>query len=307
MGAVPEKSRFELLVTDIDNTVFDWVTYYVHAFSSMLHDVSRSTGIQWDVLASESKVVFEQHGSIEYPFLIQELPSVIDFYGADIDRMLAESVRPARDVFLKAAEHHLKPYGDVVRALQLIRKDFPNLPIVALTDAPRYVAMWKLNKLGLLGHFDAVYGLPDPKIPICNVNRRIKVDPDILLKHLQQNRFGFAGKIRILPDDYEKPGVRGLKTVLMDYELDETVESRAKVLWVGDNLRKDVGLGRKLGVVTAWAEYGTMISSDILNGLLTFSPTQNVHKNVSLVANDPTTPKPHHTLSCFSEVAKLLS
>lgn len=299
--------KYKLIVTDIDNTVFDWVNYYVTAFSQMLSHVSKEIGVPWDVLAEESKAVFTAQGSIEYPFLVQELSSVNRFYGFDIDSMLEKLVRPARDLFLKAAEPLLKPYPGVADTLERLRREYPQTPIVALTDAPRYVAMWKLNKLGLLPYFDAVYGLADPRIPTCEINRRVKVDPDILLKHLQRSNFGFGGKIRILPDDYEKPGTRGLKTVLMDYDMDEPREGRSKVLWIGDNLRKDVGLGIALGVETAWAEYGTRVSAELLAKLISFSPTSNVHKNVYLKSGSPDVPRPQYVLESFSDLVPMLA
>lgn len=227
-----------LVVIDIDNTVFDWVQYYVTAIGALFAKVESLTGIPVATQAEEAREVFTRHGSIEYPFLIQELPSVVALYKKDIDRMLEHVVEPGRKAFLDAAGSCLVPYPDVVATLQKFKTRFPSLPLVALTDAPRYVAMWKLNKLGILPYFNAVYGLADPRIPTCEDNNRVKVDPGILLKHLQQSNFGFAGKIRILPDEYEKPGTRGLKTVLMDYELEEDKELRRQVLWAGDNLKK---------------------------------------------------------------------
>lgn len=299
-------SPISLIVLDIDNTVFDWVNYYVHAFTALLDHVADVTGVPWLELATEAKDVFTRHGSIEYPFLVQELPSVNQFYGADIDRMLEEAVRIAREKFLKAAEPHLKPYRGVFETFGEIRKRHPDVPIVALTDAPRYVAMWKLNKLGLLNFFDAVYGLADPRIPTCEINRRVKVSPDILFKHLKQHNFGYQGRIRILPDEYEKPGVRGLKTVLMDYELDENLALRKHVIWVGDNLRKDIGLGNKLGVTTGWAEYGTRIEPQLMQRLASFSPTQNIHKNVAIKSDSPEAPKPDVRLNAFEELLTVL-
>lgn len=295
-----------LIVCDIDNTVFDWVNYYVHAFSALLDHVSNVTGVAWLELAAEAKDVFSDHGSIEYPFVVQELPSVNRHYGTNIDLMLDEAVGIARERFLKAAETHLRPYLGVEDTFKEFKKRYPNTPIVALTDAPRYVAMWKLNKLGLLHYFDAVYGLPDPRIPTCDINRRVKVSPDILFKHLQQRNFGFKGRIRILPDDYEKPGVRGLKTVLMDYDLDEELKTRKQVLWIGDNLRKDIGLGNKLGVTTAWAEYGTKIDPHNLSRLASFSPAQNIHKNLSIKSESPDAPRPDIRLSTFADVLQLI-
>ncbi len=304
---VTRSSSVKLIVTDIDNTVFDWVTYYVRSFEALLKKVESITGIPYERLASEAREVFTRHGSIEYPFLIQELPSIDQHYGNDIDRMLAEAVDPGRKTFLKTAESWLVPYKGVRETLEEMRRRLPEVPIVALTDAPRYVAMWKLNKLGLLPHFSAVYGLADPRIPTCERNGRVKVDPEILLKHLQQSNFGFKGRIRILPDEYEKPGTRGLKTVLMDYNLDEDPAHRGSVLWVGDNLRKDVGLGQRLGVRTAWARYGVLSDENLYRLLHEFSPVANVHKNASFAAGAPDAPQPTHTLGEFADLLNFLS
>ncbi len=294
-----------LFVTDIDNTLFDWVRYYVHAFSGLLREVEAIIGVPYAQLAEEAKDVFVRHGSIEYPFVVQELPSVTAHFGDDIDAMLAQAVRPSRQAFNAGAETYLKPYDGVPEALAAFRAEHPGVPLVALTDAPRYVAMWKLNKLGILPLFDAVYGLPDPRIPTSTEHGRVKVDPEILLKHLQQNNFGFTGRIRILPDDYEKPGTKGLKTVLMDYEMDEDPVHRASVVWVGDNQRKDVGLGKRLGVRTAWASYGKP-DPTLLARLIEFSPPQNIHKNAALSSSEQETARPDYTLAVFADILDCL-
>lgn len=299
--------RYRLLVLDIDNTVFDWVAYYVHAIESLLDKVVELVPVPREQLIQEAKKVFEHHDSIEYPFLVQELPSVRKHYGSNVDRMLDEAVKPSRDVFLQQAALYFRPYGDVMAALKEIRQRFPELPIVALTDAPRYVAMWKLNKLGILHEFSAVYGLPDPVLPTAPEIGRVLVEPKILLKHVTKSKFGFKGKIRILPEDYEKPGTRGLKTVLMDYGLDEDPTTRHQVLWVGDNLKKDVGLGRQLGVSTVWARYGTMIASELKERLIAFSPMDKVTKNVALDPADQNTPKPDYVIDQFSGLLDILA
>lgn len=299
-------NKTSLIVTDIDNTVFDWVTYYVHCFGALLHTVEGIVGVPYATLAAEARDVFVAHGSIEYPFLIQELPSINKHYGKDIDRMLEEAVEPGRKTFLAVAESHFKPYAGVIETFKKLRSDHKGLPIVALTDAPRYVAMWKLKKLGMLAYFDAVYGLADPRIPTSRESNRVKVDPEILLKHLSHENFGFTGKIRILPDEYEKPGVRGLKTVLMDYDIDEPQERRGEVIWVGDNLRKDVGLGEKLGVRTVWAKYGANVPKDMLVKLAEFSPPLNIHKNANIPTGDQASPKPKATIESFAELLGLV-
>lgn len=292
-----------LFVTDIDNTLFDWVSYYTEAIEALFAEVTRVTGVGFSTLAGEAREVFARHGSIEYPFLVQELPSVAAYYGHDVDRLLHEAVEPARKRFLEVAGARMNPFSGVTDTLTELRQGFGGrVPLIALTDAPRYVAMWKMNKLGLLHLFDAVYGLPDPRVPIDTVARRAKVDSEILLKHLDRWSFGFTGKIRILPEEYEKPGIKGLKTVLLDYELDEDPARRREVLWIGDNLRKDVGLGSRLGVHTAWASYGARIAEDRLAVLRQISPPRNLEKNANLHPGDEDTPKPTMVLERFSDL-----
>lgn len=293
----------KLLVLDIDNTVFNWVEYYTVCMEAMLTALSSVVHVPLATLYSEARSVFEREGSIEYPFLIQELPSVLAHYGSDIESLLREGVEPSRQIFNAKAHEVLKPYPGVIATLAALKQTYPALPIVALTDAPRYVAMWKLNKLGLLAYFDAVYGLDDPRIPIDKATQKVKVDPEILIKHLQKSSFDFTGRIRILPDDYEKPGTKGLKTVLMDFEMESHL---GDVLWVGDNLRKDVGLGKRLGVHTAWARYGTVIAPASKDLLLQFSPLQNVHKNVALDPQNQESPQPDFILEQFADLSRAL-
>lgn len=297
----------KLIVTDIDNTIFDWISYYVHSLGALFANVAREIGCSEDVLRGEAKQIFSAHASIEYPFLIQEMPTVLEHYGSDIDGMLSSLVEPSRLIFKAEAEKWLVPYPNVLKTFKKLKELYPSTPIVALTDAPRYVAMWKLNKLGLLGEFSAVYGLADPRLPTDPVLGRVKVTPKILLKHLQQSNFNYAGKIRILPDEYEKPGVRGLKTVLMDYDLDESKESRGQVIWVGDNLRKDVGLGKKLGVQSIWASYGTKVDPKMFELLRTFSPDENVEKNIYIDHKGAEAPVPDFVLDeSFAELIQFL-
>ncbi|MBC7533792.1 MAG: hypothetical protein H7318_19670, partial [Oligoflexus sp.] len=157
---------------------------------------------------------------------------------------------------------------------------------------------------GLLRFFSAVYGLPDPSIPIDEETQEVKVDKEILVKHLQKSKFGFEGRIRILPDDYEKPGTKGLKTVLMDYEMESHL---GDVLWVGDNLRKDVGLGKRLGVHTGWASYGTEIRPESKDLLLQFSPMGNVAKNVALDPKNSESPQPDFVLNSFTDIIQAIN
>lgn len=291
----------KLIVTDIDNTLFDWVDYYANAIPPMLKEVESITSIPYSQLAKEASVVFSEH-SIEYPFVVQELPSVVDFCDHDVDKMLQQVAEPSRAAFKDAAAAHLIPYKKVIYTLDILSKAHPEIPIVALTDAPRYIAMWKLNKLGILHYFDAVFGLEDPILPVDKYHR-VKVDSEVLMKHLRKHNFDFKGKVRILPDEYEKPGVKGFKSILVEYDIDDPQQ----VLWIGDNVTKDIALGKKLGVVTAWAKYGATHSKKTLKMLQDFAPSDNMERHSNMHQLTAETPQPDVVLESFDQILAIVT
>ena len=91
--------------------------------------------------------------------------------------------------------------------------------------------------------------------------------------------------------------------MLMDFDMED---AKDQVLWVGDNLRKDVGLGKQLGVKTVWAKYGTNIDDEIRERLLAFSPDTNVARNVSLDPMSEDSPVPDFVLPTCSHLSDVL-
>ena len=71
------KRGIDVLVTDLDNTLFDWFDIWYTSFSAMLHEIERISEIPVEILEREIKAVHEKHGTSEYAFLIEELPSLI--------------------------------------------------------------------------------------------------------------------------------------------------------------------------------------------------------------------------------------
>lgn len=291
--------KIKIIITDIDNTLFDWVAYYANAFSAKLKKVEEVTGIPYDQLTKECKAIFADK-SIEYPFVVQELSCIAEFCNQNVETMLNEVAEPSRAAFKDAAAPFLVPYKGVIYTLATLKKKYPDIPIVALTDAPRYVAMWRLNKLGLLRYFDAIFGLEDPKLPVDQYGN-VKVDEKILLKHIKGSNFGFEGKIRVLPDEYEKPGIMGLQCVLMEYGIEDPKEA----LWIGDNVFKDIELGKKVGVTTAWAAYGSKnLTKKNLKTLSAWSPNENIVKHANVKELTEELPQPDIVLEQFEDILK---
>lgn len=64
------------LITDFDNTLYDWAGFHIPAFTAMLDTLVIESGRKRHQLIREFKAVHQRHGTSEYAFSISELPSL---------------------------------------------------------------------------------------------------------------------------------------------------------------------------------------------------------------------------------------
>src|SRR5882672_3964281 len=76
MGAAPGRPAVTVLVTDMDNTLFDWLEMWQAAFGAMLERLTADSGVPRETLEQEFFAIHQRHGTTEYAFAIQELPSL---------------------------------------------------------------------------------------------------------------------------------------------------------------------------------------------------------------------------------------
>jgi phosphoglycolate phosphatase len=69
-------SRTRLILVDLDNTLYDWVAFFVPSMPAMLSELCDMLDARMEDLLSELRSVYERHGLVEYAFSIQALPSV---------------------------------------------------------------------------------------------------------------------------------------------------------------------------------------------------------------------------------------
>ena len=66
----------KMLITDLDNTLYDWVTFFSKAFKAMVKELSAIVDTAEDQLLDEFKALHQHYNNTEQPFTILELPSV---------------------------------------------------------------------------------------------------------------------------------------------------------------------------------------------------------------------------------------
>jgi phosphoglycolate phosphatase len=277
--------RIRAVVTDLDNTLYPWVDYIVPSLEAMVASLVATTGLPRVRIVQALKAVYSKYESNEYPFAIQE-SGIFEPYDADFDSFNALVLRPAQEAFRAARDKYLRPFPGVRETLDALRAR--GVKVVGLTDAPRNAAELRLKHLKLDGHFDALYTLPGYPLPE-------NVDPEIRRRE-EAGHYRSKTPVVELPRDAEKPSPDGLARILADFRL----EGR-DVLYVGDNVKKDMPVARACGATGVWAEYGTYVSGEYRERLAVISAASVTKRHVA----DETATRWPLAISSFVQVLAL--
>ncbi len=263
-------ARIRAVVTDLDNTLYSWVDYIVPSLEAMVASLASTTGLPRIRIVQSLKAVYTKYGSNEYPFAIQE-SDLFAPYKQDFDSFNELVIWPAARAFKAARERYLRPYPGVPETLDAVRAR--GLALVALSDAPRNAAELRMKWLKLDGHFDALYTLPGYPLPE-------HVDPRIRRKEAE-GHYRSKTPVVELPREAEKPSPAGLARILQDFDL-----AGEEVLYIGDNLQKDMPVAQACGVLGVWAEYGTYVSGEYRERLAVISAKAVTRRHVGEEAEE---------------------
>jgi phosphoglycolate phosphatase len=285
-----------LVVTDMDNTLYSWIDFIVPAVEGMVTAICRATGFPRIKVVQSLKAVYARYESNEYPFALQESSIYAEFpeFGS-FDKLVIE---PARTAFSEARKKYMKPYKTVEDTLQKLRER--KVPVVALTDAPRNPAEYRVRKMGLDKLLTALYTLPGFTFP-ASAEGQTLVAPDIQQKE-ERGEYRAACPVIELKKEHEKPATDGLLQICRTYGVDPT-----EVLVIGDSLKKDIALAQKVGALDAWAEYGTYVSLEYRERLDTVSAPSITRRHAASVFEKASQEaKPTYALSSFKQVLDIL-
>lgn len=247
-GAIDQMQNISLVITDLDNTLYDWVTFFARAFYAMVDVAVELLEVDREILLDELREVHIRHHNSEQPFALLETRTV--------ERKLQGKSRHDRYAFLDPAFHafnkvrtaELRLYPGVEETLRAIVAR--GCPVVAHTEASIANAVFRLKKLGVLPHIERIYALEDVG----------QGHPDPQRESLIQD---VAGRIRLLRPDERKPDPR----VILDICKDARV-SLDRTLYVGDSIPRDIGMARSVGAWAAWARYGTQYDRELWQKLV---------------------------------------
>lgn len=231
--------RKKVLITDLDNTLFDWVEVWHACFSAMLTEIVRISGFSEEELKPAIRKVHQKHGTSEYSFLLEELPMITERFAGD---NLLEVFAPAINAYRQARREKLRLYPTVAETLLKIKG--AGAAVVGYTESMAFYSNYRVRRLGLDGVFDKIFSPADHDIP-----EGISIE-DIRKYPASHYEFRYTTH-----NHTPKGSLKPDREVLLDIVSKLGVEV-SDCVYVGDSLHKDVAMARDANVADIYAKYG---------------------------------------------------
>lgn len=277
------------LITDVDNTLFDWVEIWHASFSEMLSKVAEMTGVTYEELYPQIKSIHQAHGTSEYAYLLEELPA-LKILNEDVRR---EVILEGNRSFSEARSRTAKLYPGVLEALRHLRRQ--NVKIVAFTESFSVYTACRFQACGLDGIVDVLYS-PE--------KHHISSSEYAALSHShEEDHILHDTEIRHTPAGVTKPNADLLRSIVA-----EVGSSVDECVYVGDSLMKDIAMAQILGVTDAHAAYGHAQHREeySLLKLVTHWPDAVVQKESETNSGGVVVPT-HKLKESFAEILDLFS
>jgi FMN phosphatase YigB (HAD superfamily) len=235
----------KLLITDLDNTLYDWVTFFTASFRSMLEELMRLLAIEHkekeakaEQILREFQMVHQKYGNSEQPFAILEIPSVQQRFPGLSQAELIKELDPALHRFNSMRKRTLALYPGIADVLKRLSKQ--GITIVGHTEALLINAYWRLRALGVDSYFTRLYTLEGMEsIYVPDGTRWVDPPP---------------GFVTVLPREERKPNPRLISDIC---QREQIPTSKASVYYLGDSRVRDIPMAKAAGITAIWARYGT--------------------------------------------------
>lgn len=272
----------KLFITDLDDTLYSWIDFFVPAFYGMVEELSRILNKEEAVLLKEYKQVHQQKGSAEYPYATLYLPSVIKAYPDDTPEERLRKLDPVFHRFNSIRKKRLDLYPHVKETLTQISQ--MGIKIVGYTESAEENGFYRLEKLGIAHLFQHVY-VSDSQFE----------RPDYLPS---------SEKTRVVHGKKPNP------TLLRQICAQESVPV-AETVYVGDSITKDIYMAKVAGVAAVLCKYpcDSQATNDLYTKLIAISHWTGEdfqrEKEVKQICQSNNI-RPDYTVDSFEQLIKII-
>jgi len=271
-------SQLSVLISDLDNTLYDFAEYFSPSFRAMIHALSRETGVVESQLVRDFAEVYRRHGTIEYTYSVQNLASLSSLNANEIDRL----VHIAHVAFGRTRRRRLRLYPGVKDTLRDLVAG--GVLICIVTNAPWYSAYRRLHDLGILSFVHSLSAWNGFQVPSSEFEKYASA-----LEHVSTR-----SRVSRYSSDERKPQPHALLN-LVNWLGDDR-----NMFVIGDSIANDLAPASALGMTTIWAKYGNAIDDHNRQTMLEVTPA------AIATAELPSDFVPDFSIDQFSSVLQIL-
>lgn len=234
--------KIRLLISDLDDTIWDWLGMWYKSFKPYISSIHELTGIELSNLKADFRALHQKYGTSEASFAYEELKTLTEDQKKQIDQN-GDSTSILHQYYRdkKANLQLLDGVSDTLRELKNKR-----IKIVGFTESNSFYTKYRLKTLELDGVFDFIYTPKDHGIP------------ESVKRYYPEDHWKPAiTKLQILPGNSRKPNPKILLEIISDMG-----ESISTTVYIGDKLDRDVHMANLAHVTSIHAQYGLKLESD---------------------------------------------
>lgn len=228
-----------MLITDLDNTLWDWFEAWFRSFDAMLSRLTELSGVPREVLEAQIRDVHQLRHTAEYSNLLNEIPALIS---ASCGQQPSVVFDDAAHVLNSQRRLATRLYPGVLDTLLQLKAQ--GVTLIAYTESVAFWTEWRIRHTGLDGVLDILYSAPDHDLPAGMTVADLRT--------LSTESYGLKfTDHRHVPREATKPSVEVLTAILANagYEPGQAV-------YIGDSLMKDIAMAQGAGVLDVHAKYG---------------------------------------------------
>lgn len=216
-----------LVITDLDDTLWQWVTTWCAGYRRFLAHMEHTHGVAASDTAEAWARFYAEGGGVEYP----PTPEYLVRYTALSPHTARTAYRDAIRESRAARDAAMTVFPGVYATLSALTA--AGVTVVAHTDSPVTAAVHRLHTAGLDGAVHEVYAAP------------------VFEDFGDGMRLLRTADVHVNSWEY-KPSTRVLAEIMRRHGADPST-----TFYVGDSLRRDMSMARNVGVTGLWARYGT--------------------------------------------------
>lgn len=281
--------KIDLVVCDLDNTLYDWVSYFVPSFYAFAQKASEILSCDHEKLLDEFKLVHQRHHDSEHPFSLLETQTVKDSFQGKTLKEITDELDPAFHIFNQQRKKTLSNYQGVSSTLMTLQSN--GIRIVAHTESKLHAVIDRLRRLDLEQFFSAIYcreradsAHPNPE------------SAKTFMKSFPLNKIIELKKDQVKPDP----------AVLLEICSREG-SAPATTAYIGDSMARDILMAKRASVYAIWARYGTLVNPELYKKLVRISHWTNADiQRERKLKEEVTSIQPDLIVDEFSEILSVL-